>query len=323
MIERTCGRLCLIATLAAGLVAPCAASAGSGDPRCDDVDQRGHLNVLTINLLFSEIAHRNDRLESVADFATQNAVDVIFLQEVVAGRLVGTTNSAKDLQQDLADRGATYELRSALEVGVPLLAGVGNAILSRCDIIFHTVRRLPPGTEDIGNRNIKLPRNVLMARIDIPDRGRVDVYDTHLCAGCDFSERSEQLSRALGFIGTIESRVRNALPVVFAGDFNIDRFQDGEDALYQAIVAGFADAYAVSQGEPLDELCENRSAPDEHCTIGVSDFGDAENAERIDYVFGRGFPGVPSGRVVFNPKTNPGQSSVSDHSGVFVQLPLP
>ena len=90
-------------------------------------------------------------------------------------------------------------------MGVPLLAGVGNAILSRCDIIFHTVRRLPPGTEDVGNRHIKLPRNVLMARIDIPDRSQIDVYDTHLCAGCDFSERSEQLSQALSFIGTVEA----------------------------------------------------------------------------------------------------------------------
>ena len=144
---RTCGRLCVVSTLAAVLLAPHAASAGSSNPRCDGVDQRGYLNlnVLTINLLFSEIAHRDERLARVADFALKNNIDAIFLQEVVGGKLAGTTNSAKDLQKKL---GTTYELRSALEAGVPLLVGIGNAILSRCDIIFHTVKRLPPGTED-------------------------------------------------------------------------------------------------------------------------------------------------------------------------------
>jgi maltose 6'-phosphate phosphatase len=253
MIGRTCGRLCMVATLAAAVLAPHPALAGSGNPKCDDVGPR--LNVLTINLLFSEIAHRDERLASVADFAVKNNIDAIFLQEVVGGKLVGTTNSAKDLQKALAKRGAIYGLRSALEAGVPLLAGIGNAILSRCAIIFHTVKRLSPGTEDVGGRQIKWPRNVLMARIDIPGRGQIDLYDTHLCAGCDaFPEREKQLSEALGFIRTVESSFPNTLSVVFAGDFNIDRIQSSEKVLYQEILKpGFEDAYAVSQAaaDPL------------------------------------------------------------------------
>ena len=92
-------------------------------------------------------------------------------------------------------------------------------------------------------------------------------------------------------------------------------------------MAGFEDAYAVSPGKPgLADLCEDPNTPDEHCTIGVSKFGDAEDARRIDYVFGRGFPEVRSGRVVFNPKIlgqDPVPPSISDHAGVFVQLCLP
>lgn len=321
MIGWTCGRFCMIVMLAAAVIAPQAALA---DPRCDDVGPRGSLNVLTINLLFSEIAHRDERLAHVADFALKNSIDAIFLQEVVSGRLAGTRSSAKDLQQDLADLGAVYELRSALEAGLPLLLSVGNAILSRCDIIFHTVKRLPSGTEDVGGKRIKLPRNVLMARVDIPGRGQVDLYDTHLCAGCEaFPEREKQLSEALGFISTVESSLPNALAVVFAGDFNIDRIQISEDVLYQAILqSDFEDAYAVSPGKPeLDKLCPSPNNPDEHCTTGVSDFGDAGNARRIDYVFGR-VPNVLNAQVVFNTKIS-GQPSVSDHAGVFAQLQLP
>jgi maltose 6'-phosphate phosphatase len=69
-------------------------------------------------------------------------------------------------------------------------------------------------------------------------------------------------------------------------------------------------------------LCPNPESPDKHCTIGVSDFGDVENARRIDYVFGAGFA-VQYGQVVFNTVIDKNQPSVSDHAGVFVQLQLP
>ena len=88
MIGRTCGRLCMVAMLAAARLAPHAALA---DPKCDDVGLRGSLNVLTINLLFSEIAHRDERFARVADCALKNSIDAIFLQEVVSGNLAGTS----------------------------------------------------------------------------------------------------------------------------------------------------------------------------------------------------------------------------------------
>ena len=87
-----------------------------------------------------------------------------------------------------------------------------------------------------------------MARVDISGRGQIDLYDTHLCAGCDaFPERERQLSEALGLISPVESSFPNTLAVVFAGDFNIDRIQSSDDVLYQEILQpGFEDAYAVS-----------------------------------------------------------------------------
>jgi endonuclease/exonuclease/phosphatase family metal-dependent hydrolase len=86
------------------------------------------------------------------------------------------------------------------------------------------------------------------------------------------------------------------------------------------VAVGVADEKVVGKPE-LDKLCPSPNNPDEHCTTGVSDFGDAGNARRIDYVFGR-VPNVLNAQVVFNTKIS-GQPSVSDHAGVFVQLQLP
>ena len=48
-----------------------------GNARCYEVALRGHLNVLTINILFSEVENRDKRLEVIGDFIAHNDVDVI------------------------------------------------------------------------------------------------------------------------------------------------------------------------------------------------------------------------------------------------------
>ena len=317
--------------------------AASADAACDDVAGREVLQVLTINILFSEIENRNTRLARIADFVAPPGqplrADIIFVQEFVGGLLVGTRNSARDLQRMLQTRGVEFELRSAAEFTLPRLFTVGNATLSRCDILFEVVGFLTPQPElEIGDEAIPLPRNVLCTRIDVPGFGRVNACNTHLCAGCTAAERGVQLTEALNFLG----QVRNFLPgsTIFAGDFNIDRFRDDgiETPLYQSILASdFIDAYADAQADPLDLLCEEPSSPDEHCTVGVSALN-GSNARRIDYAFaGKGdFASVSFGEVVFNPGPGPEgdpiidpdpddgpEQTVSDHAGVWVGFELP
>ena len=313
----------------------------NADPVCDDVAGKS-LRVLTINLLFSEIDNRNTRLGRIADFVAPSGeprADIIFLQEVVGGELVRTRSSARDLHRMLQNRGVEFELRSADEFTLPGLFTVGNATLSRCDILSEAVESLTPQPElEIGGEAIPVARNVLCTRIDVPGFARVIACNTHLCAGCSADERGVQLTEALDFLG----QVRNFLPgpTIWAGDFNLDRFRDGgiERPQYQSILAsGFVDAYADVQTEPLDALCEEPSIPDAHCTVGVSAI-DGSNARRIDYVFGgKGdFASVSFGEVVFNP--GPGsegdpvidpdpedgpEQTVSDHAGVWVGLELP
>jgi maltose 6'-phosphate phosphatase len=142
---------------------------------------------LTINLLFSEITDRTLRLETIADFVKNQAepIDVIFLQEVVSGSLVGTKSSARDLNNALAARGLTYYLSSRIEEGLPGIFTEGIAILSRHKIVFSLSHTLPfVEIVNFNGLNIPLRRIVLMDRIDIADYGKTDIYNTHLCSEC-------------------------------------------------------------------------------------------------------------------------------------------
>lgn len=296
---------------------------------CFDVAGRG-LRLLTINLLFSEVETRDERLQAIADFASgdgedRRPIDVILLQEVVGGFLAGTANSARDLQRFLAGRGGDYERRTAFEVGIPGLLAVANAVLSRCDIRFGLVKRLPRASEiELGDRTIRLPRNVMLTRLEVPGFGHISVYNTHLCASCLVEERAEQLDVAFDFINGVEDFLPGPTRAVFGGDFNIDinRDQGAEAFLYDRTTAteGFADLYAAAPDVgTLPTLCPNENEADEHCTVGVSDLN-GSTSRRIDYLFGKGLGDVMNGAVVFNPLIDPAEPTVSDHAGVFVEM---
>jgi maltose 6'-phosphate phosphatase len=299
-------------------------------PRCYQVALRGYLNVLSINILFSEIENRDTRLEMIGDFVAEKDVDLILIQEVVGGVLAGTENSAKDLRNILLSRHhLNYSLKTAFEIGVPGILATYNALLSRCEIKFNLVKRLPPGTEiEIDGRPVKLGRNVMLSRVNIPFFGRLNVYNTHLCAACEIDERDQQLEVLLRFLNTVENLIPGENRVILGGDFNIDRFDNNgaERFLYDKIIArNFNDTYAefifACSGQVLDELCEDEDNADEHCTVGVS-LLNGPNARRIDYVFSRGFVDVRQAVVVFNTLVNPHEPTVSDHAGVLIRLDL-
>jgi maltose 6'-phosphate phosphatase len=299
-----------------------------GEPlaQCGDVASREHLNVLTINLLFSEIETRNQRLDAIAEFAAGTPVDVILLQEVVGGSLVDTANSALELQEKLRARGGEYNLHTAFEVGLPELLVVANGVLSRCEIDVKMVKRLPWASElEFQGRDVKLPRNVMMTRLNIPNFGKLNVYNTHLCANCAADELDAQLDVLLTFIGEVEDFFPQDNPVILGGDFNIDRFRTNpfeQGPFYDRIIdADFTDAYA--EDRTLEDLCEDADLADTHCTVGVSSLDVGDPGRRIDYIFIKDVDDVRESRVVFNTLVDPSQSTVSDHAGVFISVELP
>lgn len=294
--------------------------------QCADVANRKHLNILSINLLFSEIETRDQRLEAIAEFAAKTPADIILLQEAVGGTLTHTANSALDLQGKLSARMRNYELYTAFETGLPGLLAVANAVLSRCEINFKITKRLPRASElEFQGHDIKLPRNVMMARINIPGSGKMNIYNTHLCANCSADELSAQLDVLLPFIEKVEVFFPQDNPVILGGDFNIDRFRTDpfeERPFYDRIIeAGFTDAYA--QNRSLENLCADAGQADKHCTVGVSNLDAGDAARRIDYIFVNKIKDVSESRVVFNTLIDPNQPTVSDHAGVFISVVLP
>ena len=277
----------------------------AGEAQCSDVWDRGYLNVLTINLALFEIARRDERLENLADFAETKAsdgepIDVILLQEGIAGNLVKTNNgSPSDLQEKLRDHGLVYDLKTAIETGIPGILTTGNAILSRCEIRFNFFKFLPVTSEKIelaglGSLDIPITRNVMMVRVKIPGApsrfSKINVYNTHLCAGgssttevegivvntrgCTVDEREHQLVKLLEFTKAAERFFSffGGKPHVLGGDFNIDNFRGGEvgqfgneKPLYDTIIgSGYIDAYAqpqIDSGVLLQDLCTRSEDP--------------------------------------------------------------
>ena len=331
----------LLLGLLAGLLLAAAPLTGARAAACNDLDDRGYAQILTLNLLFSEFEQRDVRFQAIATFLAGLAdpVDFILLQEVVGGALAGTDNSAADLREVLeVTTGEDYELRTVFETGLPGVLTNSNAILSRCDIRFHFARFLPPSSEtfEFGDLTIPVTRNVMMVRVKVPGFGRLNLYNTHLCAGdCTVPELAEQAEAATDFVKDVErffSFFRRR-PHILGGDFNQDNFRGSsapgvfgpELFIYDRIVSGedFRDLYADAIGLPLNQLCENEAAADEHCTVGVSTL-DGNNARRIDYLFARGFGPVIDGRVIFNNEVDGGIGpGVSDHAGVLVRVNLP
>lgn len=327
--------------LLAGLLLAAVPFSGARAADCNDLDGRGYAQILSLNLLFSEVAQRGARFQAIADFLAglEDPVDFILLQEVVGGALVGTDNSAEDLRDLIeAETGEDYELRTVFEAGLPGVLATANAILSRCDIRFHFTRFLPLTSEtiELGDLSIPISRNVMMVRVKVPGFGRLNLYNTHLCAGdCTIPELAEQAESAVDFVNDVErffSFFRRR-PHILGGDFNQDNFRGSgtpgvfgpELFIYDNIVLGegFQDAYAEGVAAPLEQLCENEDLPDEHCTVGVSALN-GNNARRIDYLFARGFGPVIDGWVVFNPEAPGGLGpTVSDHAGVLVRVNLP
>jgi maltose 6'-phosphate phosphatase len=212
---------------------------------CEDVQQKG-LQVLTLNLLFSQFDTREESLERVADFIADHQVHLVLLQEVVGGVLAGTQDSSQDLRDKLVDLGISYELRSRYETGVPGILVVNNAILSRCPILFSLARTLSIAQEDTGDVTIPVRRQVTMVRIRIPRVGKINVYNTHLCADCVPADRLRQVEELLEFLNTVEGMFGADKPLILGGDFNINLNTPDEapQRAYDLLTSALVDTYA-------------------------------------------------------------------------------
>jgi maltose 6'-phosphate phosphatase len=292
--------------------------------QCEDIVLRGHLNILTINILYSELVDRTERLKTIADFIIEETdasepVDVILLQETVSGTLAGTINNSLELRNLLSVRGLDYNLRSRSVTGVRGILMVGNALLSRCEITCFESLILPFVPETVANIPFPIRHEVQMARIDVPGYNSIDVYNTHLCSFCPGSERFKQAEAMMLFLSMVEDCGGDGNPVILGGDFNTDLTVPTDIPVYELITQdfGFTDTYTAVHD--CSDCCSEQQGY-AGCTYAVDDNPLAFGAPpmRIDYIFVKGtaFESYES-RVVFT-----ASPWVSDHSGLLSRIKL-
>ncbi len=246
----------------------------------------------------------------------------------------GTVNSALDLKNLLAEKGLEYNLSYRLANGIPGILTVGNAILSRYKILWTISKTLPFVTEEpFEDFEIPLRRKVMMSRIKIPHFGKINVYNTHLCAFCDpIEERLEQAEVLMDFIRNVEDFIWwDKNPVILGGDFNTNINNLDDKEVYNLILGeGFGDTY-LTDGECPNDLtlscCQDYEDPG--CTFAVSTDNpyainpftkEPKLPQRIDYIFVKGLETLGS-VVVFRSGTK-NDPWVSDHSGVLTRIKL-
>jgi len=281
------------------------------------------LNVLTINLLFSEVNDRQARLARVADFVAQQAeqgkpIDFILMQEVVGGLLAGTDNSSQDLQELLATRGLDFHLSWHWSNSALSLISEGNAILSRWEILQTVIARLPLAAEDLSSEfQVPLQREIALHQVFIPGFGPILVYNTHLCSHCPASERLAQIQAVADFVIQNETDLESAdHPQILGGDFNLDLTFPDEEEAYQTITSlGFLDSFGLSHD--CYSCCSEEEGYD-GCTYGVVDNPYAFAPARIDYIFVKNMV-IGASEVVLAEAP----WWVSDHSGLLAEVFLP
>lgn len=303
---------------------PTASLGFSHQAQCLDVSERGYLNVLTLNLLYSDFKDREKRFQVIAEFIEQKAhqkdpIDIILLQEVVGGLLSGTRNSSHDLKQKLIDNDIAYNLSYAPVNNQLGILTEGIAILSRCKIIFTLAKTFPTVLEKPGEGfEIPLRRRAIMGRIQIPGVGNLNVFNTHLCAFCSPENRSMMGYALLDFMVEVDKLIWwSKDPVIVGGDFNIDlETQEGQEFYEVLTYIGFDDTYGVANN---CHACCSVQDGYHGCTYSVPGNPYANDPPvRIDYIFVRGAQILDS-TGIFTSDPN----WVSDHAGVLSKITIP
>jgi maltose 6'-phosphate phosphatase len=212
--------------------------------------------------------------------------------------------------------------------GIPGLLTVGNAILSLHEILYTVATTLPFESEEIFQGiEIPLKRKAMMSRINVSGFGKINVYNTHLCAYCDPQERLEQTKVLMRFIQTVEMFTLGTNPIILGGDFNIADALIWSDLApeYDLIVSkGFIDSYAMANN--CVYCCQMANSGETGCTFGVQGnpyatnlfTGEPEDSVRIDYIFLKNVPRVESSEVFLNQDPD----WVSDHSALLTKILL-
>lgn len=262
--------------------------------------ERPALKVLTLNLHCCQEDRQDYKLSQIAKAICDLDVDIVCLQEVAEpwndGRGDWQANTARIINERLT---SPYHLVSDWSHRGFDRYREGIALLSRHPIRKHSARYVS-ATADPYNIH---SRKVVMAQIEVPYLGPVNVFSSHLSW---WDEGFAEQFRTLRQWATREHG-RNVKATLLAGDFNIKAGGDG----YRLVMAAkeYDDQFLMVQSP---DLCQKLFGGSDEAALR-----DLEDDQRIDYVFlrrGSSLRAVAA-RVVF---TEQDYGTVSDHPGYLM-----
>ncbi len=278
-------------------------------------EEQPKVKILTLNVMQWATESRAARFQRIVSYLTANPVHFLTLQELSGGPYdepPTTVDSGADLANMLATAGLQYGYYTEANWGYPPYLVFKVGILPR----YHMLTTAAGVTGTPGDGWV-FPerRNVVMAGMEIPGFGRINLYSVHVYTPS--AEGLEtQIDNLLQFVNQTDTE-NPAVASVVAGDMNFS--VDANSTAYQKFLAqGFIDSYAAAQGLSDPGTCCT-SDDTGGCTFGLPDnpFVTGGSPARIDFVFIRGKSiRVKASNVVFNAVG----SFVSDHCGVLTEI---
>ena len=261
---------------------------------------RRSLRVMVLNLHCCQEERQDDKLSQIARAIDELDVDIVCLQEVAElwneGRGDWQTNTARIINERLA---SPYHLVTDWShLGFERYRE-GVALLSRFPM-RKWASRYVSATDDAYSIH---SRKVVMAQVEVPCVGLVNVFSSHLSWWDDgFPEQFATLRQ-----WAADEHGSQVAATLLGGDFNIKAGSRG----YQLVVDSneYDDQYlSANSPQVFRRIFEARDSPWVH---------ELDQDHRIDYVFLRkgSALGVTSGRTVF---TDQDYGSVSDHCGYLM-----
>lgn len=280
-------------------------------------EPQASVKILTLNVMQYASEERAARFQRIVDFLVTSPVHLLALQELSGGSYdtPPTEDSGADLAGMLAEAGLQYGYYTEANWGYPPYLVFKVGILPRYKM--QTIVATSTGTPtDLPGPDFPERKNVVMAAVNIPGFGRVNLYSAHI-----YNPSAEgiepQINNLLAFVN-LEDEQNPAAATLVAGDLNFSI--DSTPAAYQKFIAqGFIDTYAAANS-PADpkNCCSQENL--QGCTFGVpgNPFTIIESPSRIDFIFvrGRGIR-VKRSKVVFN---GVDADFVSDHCAVLTEI---
>ncbi|MEW6659596.1 MAG: endonuclease/exonuclease/phosphatase family protein [Thermodesulfobacteriota bacterium] len=280
-------------------------------------ESQASIKILTLNVMQQASEARAARFQRIVDFLAAAPVHLLALQELSGGPYdtPPTQDSGADLAAMLAAAGWQYGYYTEANWGYPPYLVFKVGILPRYTMTATAAASTGTPT-DLPGPDFPGRKNVVMAQVNIPGFGRINLYSVHIYTP-SVEGIEPQIDNLMAFVNRVDAE-NPAVASLVAGDMNFS-INESPAAYQKFLDQGFIDSYAGANGFADPQNCCTPSNTG-GCTVGVpgNPFASIGSPSRIDFLFVRG-KGVrlKQSQVVFN---GVNQDFVSDHCAVLTEI---